>query len=95
MVAAEAVRGTVADGFEAVRDQFAAVAASEPGLGAQLAAYRHGELVVDLWAGPELDGDSLLGVYSAARARLTWWPRCWSRTGCWTWTSGSATTGPG
>ena len=67
MVAAEAVRGTVADGFEAVRDQFAAVAASEPGLGAQLAAYRHGELVVDLWAGPELDGDSLLGVYSASK----------------------------
>src|SRR6202012_5365052 len=67
MVAGEAVRGTVADGFEAVRDQVAAVAASEPGLGAQLAAYRHGELVVDLWAGPELDGDSLLGVYSASK----------------------------
>lgn len=67
MVAADAVPGTVADGFEAVRDQFAAVVAGEPGLGAQLAAYRHGELVVDLWTGPELDGDSLLGVYSASK----------------------------
>jgi hypothetical protein len=34
-----------------VRDEFAAVAAGEPGLTAQLAAYRHGELVVDLWTG--------------------------------------------
>ncbi len=67
MVAGDAVQGTVAGGFEGVRDQFAAVAASEPGLGAQLAAYRHGELVVDLWTGPELTGDSLLGVYSASK----------------------------
>ncbi|GAA1987750.1 serine hydrolase domain-containing protein [Kitasatospora viridis] len=66
-----AVRGTVAEGFEAVRAQFAAVAAAEGGEGgehaAQLAAYRHGELVVDLWTGPGLGPDSLLGAYSTAK----------------------------
>jgi CubicO group peptidase (beta-lactamase class C family) len=68
MVAGDVVRGTVAGGFEPVRDEFAAVAAADgPGFTAQLAAYRHGEPVVDLWAGPELTGDSLLGVYSASK----------------------------
>ena len=66
-MAAEVVQGAVADGFEPVRDEFAAVAAAEPGLTAQLTAYRHGERVVDLWTGPELTGDSLLGVYSASK----------------------------
>jgi CubicO group peptidase (beta-lactamase class C family) len=63
-----AVQGTVADGFEPVRDEFAAVAAEEGGgLAAQLAAYRDGERVVDLWTGPEITGDSLLGVFSASK----------------------------
>ncbi|MFD9963565.1 serine hydrolase domain-containing protein [Amycolatopsis sp. NPDC058986] len=63
-----AINGTVADGFEPVRDEFAAVVAAEGGdLAAQLVAYRHGERVVDLWTGPELDGDSLLGTFSASK----------------------------
>ncbi|GAA4553918.1 serine hydrolase domain-containing protein [Amycolatopsis samaneae] len=62
------VRGTVAGGFEPVRDEFAAVAAAEGGgFAAQLVAYRHGERVVDLWAGTGLTGDSLLGAYSASK----------------------------
>lgn len=61
-------QGTVADGFESVRSEFAAVAATEDdGFTAQLAAYRHGELVVDLWTGPGAAGDSLLGVFSASK----------------------------
>jgi CubicO group peptidase (beta-lactamase class C family) len=62
-------RGTVADGFESVRDEFAAVAAAEGGdLSAQLAAYRHGVQVVDLWVGPaSFTGDCLLGAYSASK----------------------------
>jgi len=55
------VQGTVRDGFEPVRDEFAAVADGP----AQLVAYWHGERVVDLWTG--LDADSLLGAYSATK----------------------------
>jgi CubicO group peptidase (beta-lactamase class C family) len=62
------VQGSVADGFEPVREEFAAVAAGEgAGFAAQLAAYQHGERVVDLWTGPEITGDSLLGVFSASK----------------------------
>ncbi|GAA3548323.1 serine hydrolase domain-containing protein [Amycolatopsis ultiminotia] len=62
------MQGTVADGFEPVREEFAAVLAAEgAGFTAQLAAYRHGERVVDLWTGPEITGDSLLGAYSASK----------------------------
>src|SRR5579862_8453341 len=42
--------GTVAGGFEAVRTAFLEAQAGDPG-GAQLSVYRHGERVVDLWAG--------------------------------------------
>jgi CubicO group peptidase (beta-lactamase class C family) len=64
------VHGTVADGFEAVRDEFAAVIAEEAKInepGAQLAAYRNGRLVVDLWAGDGISGDSLAGVFSSSK----------------------------
>jgi CubicO group peptidase (beta-lactamase class C family) len=42
--------GTVASGFEAVRDAFIAAQAGDAG-GAQLCVYRRGERMVDLWAG--------------------------------------------
>lgn len=62
------VEGTVAAGFEAVRDEFAAVVAEENGQsGAQLAAFVHGEPVVDLWAGPEVTGDTLTGLLSSTK----------------------------
>jgi CubicO group peptidase (beta-lactamase class C family) len=61
-------RGTVADGYESVREEFAAAAAREgDDFAAQLAVYRHGELVVDLWTGPRVTGDSLFGVFSASK----------------------------
>jgi CubicO group peptidase (beta-lactamase class C family) len=47
-----AVGGSVAPGFEAVRDAFADAQASDEG-GAQLCVYRNGERVVDLWAGQD------------------------------------------
>ena len=47
-----AVGGSVARGFEAVRDAFAQGQASDEG-GAQLCVYRQGERVVDLWAGQD------------------------------------------
>ncbi len=44
------VFGTVASGFEGVRDGFARAQAADPG-GAQLCVYRDGKAVVDLWTG--------------------------------------------
>ncbi|MFD0199850.1 MULTISPECIES: serine hydrolase domain-containing protein [Saccharothrix] len=72
------VCGTVADGFEAVREEFAR--AVEPGCGAQLAVYAHGRRVVDLWSGDAVSGDgatdavsgdTLTGVYSATKGAAT------------------------
>ncbi|MFF7634673.1 serine hydrolase domain-containing protein [Kitasatospora sp. NPDC008050] len=61
------VHGTVAEGFEAVRAEFEAFVAAEPvDPAAQLAAYQHGRLVVDLWAG-DVTGDSLSGVFSVTK----------------------------
>ncbi|GAA1353341.1 serine hydrolase domain-containing protein [Streptomyces beijiangensis] len=62
------VHGTVAEGFEGVREEFGAFVAGEADdPGAQLAAYHHGRLVVDLWNGDSVTGDSLTGVYSATK----------------------------
>ncbi|MEU4579724.1 serine hydrolase domain-containing protein [Nonomuraea sp. NPDC023979] len=66
------VHGTVADGFEQVREAFAAVVAEQDGqVGAQLAAYTHGRQVVDLWAGDEVSGDTLTGIYSSTKGAAT------------------------
>ena len=58
------VHGTVAPGYEKVREVFAAELARLGDVGAQLAVYRHGRPVVDLWtAGP----DTLTGVLSVTK----------------------------
>ncbi|MFI9273071.1 serine hydrolase domain-containing protein [Kitasatospora sp. NPDC052896] len=63
-----AVRGTVAEGFESVREEFAAVAAEQgDDYAGQLAAHVHGERVVDLWTGPDFGADTLTGVFSATK----------------------------
>ncbi|AEN11657.1 MULTISPECIES: EstA family serine hydrolase [unclassified Streptomyces] len=62
------VHGDVAAGFEGVREEFAAVLAAdhtEPG--GQLAVRHHGRLVVDLWAGDGISGDSLPAVFSSTK----------------------------
>ncbi|WP_028934971.1 EstA family serine hydrolase [Pseudonocardia spinosispora] len=67
-------QGSVAPGFENVRDELEAVASLEGGdYAAQLVAYHHGREVVDLWIGPEITGDSLTGVFSSTKgaAHLT------------------------
>ncbi|MFD5590837.1 serine hydrolase domain-containing protein [Streptomyces griseorubiginosus] len=62
------IHGTVADGFEAVRDEFAAFVAGErPDYEGQLCAHVHGRRVVDLWAGPDVRPDSLYGVFSSTK----------------------------
>ncbi|WP_442811114.1 serine hydrolase domain-containing protein [Streptomyces sp. NBC_01217] len=62
------VHGTVAPGFEGVRDAYAAVLAedtTEPG--SQLAVRLHGRTVVDLWSGDGIEADSLPAVYSSTK----------------------------
>ncbi|MEU1848683.1 serine hydrolase domain-containing protein [Streptomyces sp. NPDC019990] len=60
------IHGTVADGFEGVREEFAAFVAGErPDYEGQLCAYVHGRKVVDLWAGSE--ADALYGVFSSTK----------------------------
>ncbi|MGW3723607.1 serine hydrolase domain-containing protein [Streptomyces sp. F001] len=63
------IHGTVAEGFEEVREEFAAfVAAERPDYEGQLCAYVHGRRVVDLWAGPDdVSADSLYGVFSSTK----------------------------
>lgn len=51
-----AVGGSVAKGYERVRDAFAQGQAGDRG-GAQLCVYRRGEIVVDLWAGRDIVSD--------------------------------------
>ncbi|MEO3856939.1 serine hydrolase domain-containing protein [Acrocarpospora sp. B8E8] len=62
------VRGAVAPGFEGVREAFEDVVAEGPDEpGAQLAVYRDGQQVVDLWAGDGIAGDSLFAVFSSTK----------------------------
>ncbi|AZK96197.1 MULTISPECIES: EstA family serine hydrolase [Streptomyces] len=62
-----AVHGTVAAGFEGVRDEFAAfLAGEEHEPGAQLVVHRGSERVVDLWS-DGVTGESLLGVFSSTK----------------------------
>lgn len=59
------INGTVADGFEAVRDEFAAFVAGErEDYEGQLCAWLGGRRVVDLWVGEE---DALHGVFSSTK----------------------------
>jgi CubicO group peptidase (beta-lactamase class C family) len=62
------IHGTVADGFEAVREEFAAFVAGErDDYEGQLCAYVHGRRVVDLWAGDGVEADSLYAAYSSTK----------------------------
>ncbi len=68
--AATTVHGTVAAGFEGVREEFAASvdgAAHDPG--AQLVVYRGSERVVDLWSAA-LAEESLVGVFSSTKGAM-------------------------
>lgn len=64
----QGIHRTVADGFEAVREEFAAFVAGErPDYEGQLCAYVHGRKVVDLWTGDGCEPDSLYGVFSSTK----------------------------
>lgn len=62
------VHGSVAEGFDEVRAEFAAVVAEDGGTaGAQLSAYLHGRQVVNLWSGETVSGESLTGIFSSTK----------------------------
>ncbi|WP_314253623.1 serine hydrolase domain-containing protein [Streptomyces kutzneri] len=62
------VGGTVAAGWEPVREEFAAFVAAEPhSPEAQLVVHHRGRRVVDLWAGEDTDGDTVSGVFSITK----------------------------
>lgn len=62
------IHGTVADGFETVREEFTAFVTGErPDYEGQLCAYVHGRRVVDLWVGDGADATSLHGVFSSTK----------------------------
>ncbi|MFJ8883847.1 serine hydrolase domain-containing protein [Streptomyces sp. NPDC102402] len=62
------VRGEVHAGYEGVREAFAHVVREQPQpTGQQLAVHADGMRVVDLWAGPGVDGDTLTGVFSVSK----------------------------
>ncbi|MGO4615131.1 serine hydrolase domain-containing protein [Nocardia sp. 2YAB30] len=68
------IEGTIAAGYEAVREAFAANFAEQGEIGAAVCVYRDGEPVVDLWGGiadPETNRpwqrDTLQLVYSATK----------------------------
>jgi CubicO group peptidase (beta-lactamase class C family) len=64
------VHGTVEQGFENVRAEFAAFLAEQKQTadpGAQLAAYVDGRLVVDLYGGDDITADTLTGVFSVTK----------------------------
>lgn len=66
------INGHVAPGFEGVREEFAAAVAAENGeSGAQLAVVHSGRRVVDLWAGEDVTGDTLTGIYSSTKGAAT------------------------
>jgi CubicO group peptidase (beta-lactamase class C family) len=69
------IEGEIAPGFEAAREVFAANFAEGAEIGAAVSVYRHGEKVVDLWAGivdPQegepWQRDNLQAVFSITKA---------------------------
>jgi CubicO group peptidase (beta-lactamase class C family) len=54
-------------GFERVRDALETMLSDDPAFSAQLSVIWRGETVVDLAGGPDLDGDSVTGVFSASK----------------------------
>ncbi|MFG2622868.1 serine hydrolase domain-containing protein [Streptomyces sp. NPDC048507] len=62
------VNGTVAAGWELVRDEFEAFVAGESASPeAQLSVRHRGEVVVDLWGGEDTGADTLTGVFSITK----------------------------
>ncbi|WP_284749902.1 serine hydrolase domain-containing protein [Amycolatopsis sp. RTGN1] len=60
------MKGTVAPGFEPVREAFASVLAATDG-GAAFSVVRRGEVLVELWGGPGWTRDTLVVLFSGTK----------------------------
>ncbi|WP_427015708.1 serine hydrolase domain-containing protein [Pseudarthrobacter sp. P1] len=63
----EPAQGMAAAPFESVRTLFNAMLADDPSYSAQLAVYHRGVPVLDLVGGPELEAESITGVFSVSK----------------------------
>lgn len=95
------VQGTVAAGWEPVRDAFLRNFEQRGERGAAVAVHRDGEKVVDLWAGvKDVDGTepwtagTAQVVRSATKGVAAAVPCSCTSAVCWTWTPPSPRTGP-
>jgi CubicO group peptidase (beta-lactamase class C family) len=61
------VGGYLAPGYEAAGEAFAGLLDEDAAYSAQFCAYVAGELVVDIWGGPDILRDSIQGVFSATK----------------------------
>ncbi|HBH58442.1 MAG TPA: EstA family serine hydrolase [Arthrobacter bacterium] len=59
--------GFAAPGYEGVLDLFEDLLTADPQYSAQLAAYRDGVKIVDLFGGPHVTADSITGAYSVSK----------------------------
>ncbi|MGU3587449.1 serine hydrolase domain-containing protein [Rhodococcus sp. C26F] len=64
---ADAARGFLAPGYEAVGEQLARVVSENSNYSAQFCAYVDGEVVVDIWGGDDIREDSIQGVFSSTK----------------------------
>ncbi|MHC6592811.1 serine hydrolase domain-containing protein [Arthrobacter sp. C152] len=64
---AGALKGTADCKLESIADRFAGYLEVDPTLSFQMAAFCGGDLVLDVWGGPDLDGQSLSVPYSVSK----------------------------
>ena len=95
------IEGWTADGFEGVRDAFAANFTDQAEVGAAFAAYHRGQKVVDLWGGVAdptterpWEEDSVALVFSTTKGATATVPTCWPRPTASTSKRRWPTTGP-
>lgn len=63
----KSVQGFLAPGFEAIGNEMEKDIAADAGYSAQFCAYVGGELVADIWGGPDAERDSIQGVFSSTK----------------------------
>jgi CubicO group peptidase (beta-lactamase class C family) len=66
-LSATSVHGTTEPGFEPVAAEFERLLAAGPDARGQFCAYLNGRRVADLWAGDDVGGDDLQGVFSSTK----------------------------
>lgn len=61
------LKGVAEDELEFITDRLTGYLEVDPGLSFQMAAFSGGQLILDVWGGPDLDGESLMVPYSVSK----------------------------